>query len=136
VVVVLGATVEVVAPDVVVVAPVVVVVVGLSPATAMTGEIGAAVGVDVVMPEGVTESFGYAVHVSARALPATSSDRLAEESSCMVIWLLVDVNGPTVSGDEGSDRLTPVSGIGLGKGTLKSRGPTAKVAGVAPVASI
>jgi hypothetical protein len=39
---------------------VVVVVVPEPPATAITGEIGSAVGAVVVMPEGVTESFGNA----------------------------------------------------------------------------
>jgi hypothetical protein len=75
------------------------------------------------------------VQVKARALPAMVSDRLADESSCIVIELLVAVKGPTVSGVEGSDRDTPASGIGLGKGRLKSSGPTGVVAGVAPLAS-
>jgi len=75
------------------------------------------------------------VQVKARALPATVSDRLAEESSWRVIWVLVAVKGPTVWGVAGSDNDTPASGIGLGKGRLKVSGPTGVAAGVAPLAS-
>ncbi len=58
-VVVVVAPVVVVVAAVVVVSPVVVVVVDVPPpATAITGAMGAAVGVEVVMPEGVTKSLG------------------------------------------------------------------------------
>ena len=123
--------------EVVVVGPVVVVVVEELPAAlAITGAIGLAVGIVVVMPEGVTESLGYAVQVSTRALPATVSDRLAEESRSIVIGPDVAVNPPMVAGVEGSDNVTPALGTGLGMGTLKSSGPWASAAGVAPLASI
>jgi hypothetical protein len=84
VVVVVAPVVVVVAPVVVVVAPVVVVVdpEGVPPpAIAITGAMGLAVGVEVVMPEGVNESFGYAVQLSATTLPATVNVRSAVESS-------------------------------------------------------
>ena len=137
VVVVPPAPVVVVAPVVDVVSPVVVVVADVPPpATAITGAMGAAVGVEVVMPEGVTVSLGYAVQVSARALPATVSDRLAAESSWMVMSVLVAVNPLTVAGVEGRVSGTPVVGTGLGGVTLKSSGPSEVVAGVAPLASI
>ncbi|MDR3649522.1 MAG: hypothetical protein P4L20_10560 [Acidimicrobiales bacterium] len=139
VVVVVAPVVVVVAPVVVVVAPVVVVVdpvVVPPPATAITGAIGLAEGVEVVMPDGVNESFGYAVQLSASAFPATVSDRSAVESSWIVTDPLVAVNPETVAGVEGSDRLTPAAGTGLGMGTLKSSGPSGVVAGVAPLASI
>jgi len=76
------------------------------------------------------------MQVRARALPATVSDRLAEASSSMVMGPLVAVKPAIVAGVEGSDRLTPAAGIGLGTGTLKASGPSGVVAGVAPLASI
>ncbi len=76
------------------------------------------------------------MQVSAKALPDTVSDRLAEESSWMVMLGLVAVKPEIVAGVGGSDRGTPVLGIGLGMVTLKSRGPSGVVAGVAPLASI
>jgi hypothetical protein len=76
------------------------------------------------------------VQVRVRGLPATVRVRLAAESSDNVTELPVAVKGPTVSGVEGSDKVTPASGMGLGSATLKSRGPTDVVAGVAPAASI
>ena len=69
-------------------------------------------------------------------MPATVSERLAEESSWMVMSPLVAVNPEIVAGVEGSDRLTPAAGTGLGIGTLKESGPSGVVAGVAPLASI
>jgi hypothetical protein len=102
----------------------------------MTGAMGLAEGVVVVMPEGVTELLGYAWQVSARVLPATISDRLAAESCWMVMLPLVAVNPLTVAGVSGSDSDTPEAGIGLGKGTLKLSGPSGVWAGVAPLASI
>jgi hypothetical protein len=109
---------------------------GDAAATAITGAMALAVGVETVMPDGVTESLGYAVQVSDKLLPATESVRLAEESSSIVTAPVVAVNPVTVAGVDGSDRDTPASGMGLGKGTLKSRGPSGVVAGVAPLASI
>jgi len=53
----------------------------------------------------------------------------------MVMALEVAVKGPTVCGDDGSDSVTPASGMGLGNGRLKLSGPTEVVAGVAPDAS-
>jgi hypothetical protein len=78
------------------------------------------------------------VHVRDRALPATVRLRLAEESSWMVMapLVLVSVKPEIVAGVLGSDRLTPESGMGLGRGTLKLSGPSGVVAGVAPLASI
>ena len=76
------------------------------------------------------------MQVSARALPATVSDRLAEASSWMVMAPEVAVKPLTVAGVEGSDSDTPASGTGLGMGTLKLSGPSEVVAGVAPLASI
>jgi hypothetical protein len=76
------------------------------------------------------------VQVSVRLFPATDRLRLAAESCWMVICPLVAVKPGTVSGVEGSCRVTPASGIGLGKGVLKVKGPTGVVGGVAPVASI
>jgi hypothetical protein len=106
------------------------------PATAITGAMGLPVGVDVVMPEGVTELFAYAVQVSANGLPATMSVTLAAESSWIVIAPLVAVNPLTVIAGSGKVRATPAAGIGLGKVTLKLRGPSGVVGGVAPLASI
>ena len=48
----------------------------------------------------------------------------------------VAVNPEIVAGVEGSDKLTPASGTGLGMGTLKVSGPSGVLAGVAPLASI
>jgi hypothetical protein len=76
------------------------------------------------------------VHVRARALPATVNDRLACESSWIVIPPEVAVNPEIVAGVEGTNSETPAAGIGLGMATLKARGPSAVVAGVAPLASI
>jgi hypothetical protein len=114
----------------------VVVVTGPPPATAITGAMGAAVGVEVVTPEGVTESLGYAVQVRARGAPDTIRDKLAEEPSWIVTSGLDAVNPLTVAGVEGTDRGTPPAGIGLGRGALKDVGPSGVVAGVAPLASI
>ncbi len=74
--------------------------------------------------------------MSDRALPATVSDRLAAESSWMVMPALVAVNPLMVAAVEGSVSGTPSVGMGLGKGTLKLSGPWGVVAGVAPLASI
>ena len=131
-----GGSVVVVTGSVLVVVAPVVVVDDPPPATAITGAMAAAVGVVVVMPEGVTESLGYAVQVSDRALPATVRDRLAAESSWMVTSELVAVNPLTVAAVVGSVSGTPSAGMGLGKGRLKLSGPWGVVAGVAPVASI
>jgi hypothetical protein len=76
------------------------------------------------------------VHVSVRLLPATDRLRLAAESSWIVICPLVAENPGTVSGVDGSCSVTPASGMGLGKGVLKVKGPTGVVDGVAPAASI
>jgi hypothetical protein len=76
------------------------------------------------------------VQVRSKALPATVSDRLAEASSWMVMSPLVAVNPFTVRAVSGSDSVTPASGTGMGMSTLKSSGPSAVVAGVAPLASI
>jgi len=113
-----------------------VVVVDPPPPTAITGAMGLAEGVVVVMPEGVTVLLGYAVHVSDRGAPDTVSVRLADESSWTMTWLLVAVNPLTVAAVEGSDRVTPSAGTGLGMGTLKLSGPSGVVAGTAPLASI
>jgi hypothetical protein len=131
-----GGSVVVVTGSVLVVVAPVVVVDDPPPATAITGAMAAAVGVVVVMPEGVTESLGYAVQVSDRALPATVRDRLAAESSWMVTSELVAVNPLTVAAVEGSVSGTPSVGMGLGKGRLKLSCPWGVVAGVAPLASI
>jgi hypothetical protein len=53
----------------------------------------------------------------------------------MVTALPVAVKGPTVCAVEGTDKVTPAEGTGLGMVTVKSSGPTFVVAGVAPVAS-
>ena len=122
----------------VVVGPVVVgpvVVVEAPEALAITGEMGLFGGIEVVMPEGVTESLGYAVHVNNSALPATVRERLAEESCSIVIGPEVAVNPPMVAGVDGRDNDTPASGTGLGMGTLKLSGPWGTVAGAAPLAS-
>ena len=76
------------------------------------------------------------MQVSARALPDTVSEILAEESSWMVMFGLVAVKPEIVAGVEGSARGTPAVGTGLGMVTLKLRGPWGVVAGVAPLASI
>ena len=76
------------------------------------------------------------MQVSDRALPATVSDRLAAESSWMVMPVLVAVNPEIVAGVLGRVSGTPSVGMGLGKGTLKFSGPWGVVAGVAPLASI
>ena len=81
VVVVLPEVVVVVGGTVVVVVGVVVVVVVPDPAVAMTGAIGDADGVEVVMPDGVIVSLGYAVHVNDSGAPETMSVMLALESS-------------------------------------------------------
>ena len=49
---------------------------------------------------------------------------------------LVAVKPEIVAGVEGSERVTPEAGIGLGTGTLKESGPSGVWAGVAPLASI
>jgi hypothetical protein len=105
--------------------PVVVVVVPPPPPpdNAMIGEIELAVGAVEVMPDGVTESLGYAVQVSARGLPATVRLRLALASSEIAIGPPVAVNPLTVAGVEGSDKATPSSGTGLGIVTSKVSGP-------------
>jgi hypothetical protein len=54
----------------------------------------------------------------------------------MVMPPEVAVNPEMVAGVDGTDRGTPAAGTGLGMGTLKLRGPSAVVAGVAPLASI
>jgi hypothetical protein len=112
-----------------------VVVVEAPLATAMTGEMGDAVGVPVVTPDGVTVLFGYDVHVRFNGVPATVRVRLMLESCCMVMSPPDAVNGPKVAGGEGT--MSGTSAVtGLGKVTLKVRGPTGIVAGVAPLASI
>jgi hypothetical protein len=58
-----------------------VVVVEPPPATAITGAMGLPVGVELVTPEGVTESLAYVEQVSDRALPPNDSDMLVAESS-------------------------------------------------------
>lgn len=138
----------VVTPDVVVVAPVVVVVadvvvvvgelvvvVVVPPDTAITGDMDGTDGVEVVTPDGVMVSLGYAVHVRLRGLPATMSVRLMPESSSMVTPPPLEVNGPSEAAGVGTWRTTPLEGIGLGNVRLKVSGPTGKVEGVAPRAS-
>lgn len=117
--------------------PVVVVVVGeVPPEVAITGAMELALGVEVVMPEGVTVSLGYAVQVRSSALPATFSVRLAEESSVMVMGPPVALKPLTVAGVDGRVNATPSAGTGDGMVTLKSSGPSGVDAGVAPLASI
>jgi hypothetical protein len=122
-------------PVEVVVGGTVVVVVEPPPATAMTGAIGAAVGVSVVAPLGVTMLFGYAVHVRLNAWPATVKDRVAFVSSWIVMALLVAENPPTVAGVSGTMNGTSAV-TGFGNVMVKVDGPTGVVAGVAPLASI
>jgi hypothetical protein len=78
---------------------------------------------------------GYAMHVSDRELPDTSSVSLA-----LLSWLIVmgppdAVKGPMVAAVGGITRRTPVDGIGLGSAMLKLIDPVAIDDGVAPVAS-
>src|ERR1700688_4689681 len=69
-------------------------------------------------------------------MPATVRLSAALASCWIVMAPLVAVKPGIVAGVDGSVRLTPESGTGLGMGTLKASGPSGVVAGVAPLASI
>jgi hypothetical protein len=104
------------------------------PATAMIGFMFAPDGAVVVMPEVATVSFLKVVQLRASGLPPITSVRPLVEASWIVIPVLVAVYGPTVSGLAGRSRATPVDGTGTGRVTLKLKGPSALLAGVAPLA--
>ena len=113
-----------------VVGPVVVV---LPVARAMMGAMGS-LGRPDPNPVGCV-LLGKAVQVSANGLPETSRVSEALLSSVMVMPVDVAVKGPTVAAGDGRSSGRPPLGIELGIGTLKLKGPSVMLAGVAPVAS-
>jgi hypothetical protein len=129
-----GGSVPVVLGIVLVVEPdCVVVVIGGEPATAITGAIGLPLGVpDAIPPVLGVASFGYAVQVSSSGDPARVRVSVVAASSWTAMSLLVAVNGPMVSGVDGTDSGTPADGIGLGKVIEKASDPADIVPGVAP----
>jgi hypothetical protein len=101
---------------------------------AIVGDSGDPDGAFATIPV-VALLLGYAMHVSDRELPDTSSVSLA-----LLSWLIVmgppdAVKGPMVAAVGGITRRTPVDGIGLGSAMLKLIDPVAIDDGVAPVAS-
>lgn len=103
--------------------------------TAITGARGGPLGAGVPVgsrPSVGMVSFGYDVHVNVRGEPPTISVREVAESSCTVTPSPDAVKGPRVAGLDGTVRVTPPSGTGLGIVTLKSSVPVARVAGVRP----
>jgi hypothetical protein len=101
---------------------------------AMVGDSGEPDGAFTTIPVAAL-LLGYAMHVSDRELPDTSSVSLALLSSLIVMGPPEAVKGPMVFAVGGITRRTPVDGIGLGSAMLKLIDPVAIDDGVAPVAS-